>query len=155
MGVRCVNATDGRGCAIYDRRPHSCRVFECLWLSTPEMPDHWRPEQSKMVVAGEETGTVVSVICDGDHPDAWRAEPYYSEIKAWSRSMRWRIQILTGDEGWVIFPEEDLFAGKRAPDDQIVAFGYKEDRLGKRPAVTVGHGDGTETEVVGKLYPRR
>lgn len=31
-GVWCRHCTIGSGCQIYDRRPESCRRYECLWL---------------------------------------------------------------------------------------------------------------------------
>lgn len=153
MGVWCAHTRKGVGCGVYETRPHACRVFECLWLATPDMPEHWKPDRSKMVVAGDETGTLISVMVDAAYPDAWKKQPYYADLKAWASRMRWRVQVLTARHGWVIFPEEDLFLGERRPDDQIVAFGYKQQRLVRQPAVAVRHGDGSVTEVLGGLYP--
>jgi hypothetical protein len=153
MGVWCPHVRKGIGCGIYDLRPTPCRAFECLWLSNADVPDHWRPDRSKMVLAGDETGTLISVIVDPACPDAWKKQPYYNDIKHLARQERWRVQVLTAKDGWVIFPEEDLFLGDRKADDLIVAFGYKQTPMMRQPAVTVRHGDGTETEVLGKLYP--
>lgn len=107
-----------------------------------------------MVLAGDETGTLISVIVDDAHPNAWKAEPFYSDLKSLARQMRWRVQVLTAKHGWVIFPEEDLFLGERKVDNSIVAFGYKQLPLMRQPAVTVRHGDGTETEFLGAMYPQ-
>lgn len=153
MGVLCRHAQNGRGCGIYEQRPWGCRAFECLWLSTPEVPDYWRPEQSKMVLAGDETGTLISVIVDENWSDAWRRQPYYADLKTMARQGRWRVQVLTAKHGWVIFPEEDLFIGERKTGDLIVACGYKQLPMTRQPAVTVRHDDGSETEVLGSLYP--
>lgn len=152
MGVWCPHVVKGRGCSIYDDRPHPCRAFECLWLTT-DMPDYWKPDRSKMVVAGDETGTLVSVIVDPGYPDVWKKQPYYSDIKAWARKMLWRVQILTPRQGWVIFPEEDLLIADRRADDLIVGYGYKQQGLMRQPAVAVRRGDGTTLEVLGGLYP--
>jgi hypothetical protein len=105
-----------------------------------------------MVLAGNETGTLVSIIVDSSREDAWKADPFYSDIKTMARQGRWRIQVLTPKFGWVIFPEEDLFLGERKQDDLIVAFGYKRTPLTRQPTVTVRHGDGSETEVLGQVY---
>jgi hypothetical protein len=153
MGVWCPHVVKGRGCGIYEDRPLPCRQFECLWLSASDVPDHWRPDKSKMVLAGDETGTLISVIVDDAYPNAWKAEPFYSDLKSLARQMRWRVQVLTAKHGWVIFPEEDLFLGERKTDDSIVAFGYKQLPMMRQPAVTVRHGDGTETEFLGAMYP--
>jgi hypothetical protein len=153
MGAWCPHVLKGRGCGIYEQRPTSCRQFECLWLSAGDVPDHWRPERSKMVLAGDETGTLISVIVDDGYPDAWRKQPFYNDIKSLARQRRWRVQVLTAHHGWVIFPEEDLFVGERKPDDTIVAFGYNQLPRMRQPKVTVRHGDGGESEYLGGLYP--
>ena len=152
MGVWCPHTLKGRGCGIYDQRPHPCRVFECLWLLTDNVADYWKPDQSKMVLAGDETGTLINVIVDASRPDAWKKEPYYGDLKTWARQMLWRVQVLTPGHGWIIFPEEDLYLGERRPDDEIAAFGYKEAGNLRQPAVQVRHGDGTITEVLGGVY---
>src|SRR3954467_254802 len=79
MGAWCPHALKGQGCAIYEGRPPSCRQFECLWLTT-DMPDYWKPDRSRMVLAGDETGTLVSIVVDAGYPDAWRKQPYYNDI---------------------------------------------------------------------------
>jgi hypothetical protein len=152
MGEACPHMLKGRGCGIYEQRPQSCRAFNCLWLTTAEMPDYWKPDRSKIVVAGDETGTLINVIVSAGYEDAWKKQPYYNDIKMWARQRRWRVQVLTARHGWVIFPEEDLFVGERRKDDLIVGFGYKQVGIARQPSVTVRHGDGTTTEYVGQLY---
>jgi hypothetical protein len=155
MGVRCTHALKGKGCggcAIYERRPTSCRSFDCLWLTT-DLPEYWKPDRSKMVMSGDESGTLLSVVVDAGYTDVWRKQPYYSDLKGFARQMRWRVQVLTPNEGWVIFPEEDLFLGTRKPDDLIVAFGYRQHGMMRQPAVSVQRGDGTVVDVLGGLYP--
>ncbi len=153
MGVMCQYAALGRGCTIYEQRPHVCRVSDCLWLSTPNVPEHWKPAESHMVLAGDPTGTLLSVLVDDGFEQIWRSEPYYSDLKKWSRDPRWRIQVLPPGEGWIIFPEEDLHIAERRPDDSIVGFGYKYQANSRQPAVSVRHGDGSTTEVLGAYYP--
>jgi len=152
MGVWCASVLKGRGCSIYEQRPHACRAFECLWLTNHELPDYWKPDRSKMIVAGDETGTLISIIVDSGHDDAWTNQPFYDDIKAIAAQRRWRVQVLTASHGWVIFPEEDLFLGERKPDDEIVGYGYKDKGQGRQPGVAIRHGDGTVTEVVGQIY---
>ena len=152
MGVWCPKVLKGRGCGIYKQRPQACRAFECLWLSTADMPDHWKPDRCKMVVAGDETGTLISVIVDAGYESAWKKQPHYGDIKRWARRGEWRVQVLTAKQGWVIFPEEDLFLGERKTTDTIVGFGYKRHMLTRQPSVSIRHGDGTVTEVLGGHY---
>jgi hypothetical protein len=153
MGVWCPHAISSRGCSIYERRPTACREFECLWLSTTEMPDYWRPESCNMVVAGDPTGTLISIIVDEGHEEDWKADPFHRDMKIWARQMRWRVQVITPRHGWVIFPEEDLFLGERKTDDLIVGFGYRREGRTRQPMVTVRHGDGATSEVLGAIYP--
>jgi hypothetical protein len=61
MGVWCPHVEKGRGCSIYERRPQSCRSFNCAWLTSPQMPDYWKPDKSKLVVAGDASGKYLNV----------------------------------------------------------------------------------------------
>lgn len=153
MFVRCPHVVAGRGCGIYGQRPTVCRTFDCLWLQEPGVPDHWQPTRSHMILAGDPTGTLLSVLVDAGHEEAWRAQPYYGDLKMWAAKGIVRVQVLTRKHGWVVFPEEDLFIGERQLDDEIVGFGYKQQGMMKQPAVAVRHGDGTTREVLGGLYP--
>ena len=38
-----------RGCNVYDRRPDTCREFECGWMTRPEWPESWRPRESGLL----------------------------------------------------------------------------------------------------------
>jgi len=153
MGVLCAHAVAKRGCAIYGRRPDACRQFECMWLSTDEMPDYWKPDRCNMLVAGDPTGTLISILVEEGYEDAWKRDPFHRDINIWARQMRWRVQVLTPKHGWVIFPEEDLFLGERDVGDSIVGFGYRPVGQMRQPVVRIRHGDGSITEVSGGTYP--
>ncbi len=45
----CVHCTPGTGCAIYDARPRSCRVYKCLWRAT-DLNETLRPDRSGVVI---------------------------------------------------------------------------------------------------------
>ena len=93
----CPHARPGKGgCAIYPDRPHRCRVFVCGWLqnSSPLLvgrrghigvafayDDAWYPARCKMVLFQAEFGKLV-VAVDPNFPNAWRHEPYYSQLRA-------------------------------------------------------------------------
>lgn len=50
-GQRCAHQRMGKGCAIYDKRPSSCRYWNCRWLADPEStPDLSRPDRSHYVL---------------------------------------------------------------------------------------------------------
>lgn len=49
--TRCPHQRTGKGCAIYERRPGSCRLWSCAWLLAPEeMRDLARPDRSGYVI---------------------------------------------------------------------------------------------------------
>lgn len=48
-GERCINQCD-MGCAIYPKRPNSCRAFECLWL---QGDIDWKPIDTGQVTWAE------------------------------------------------------------------------------------------------------
>lgn len=59
-GVRCEMVTR-EGCSVYDRRPASCRVFECLWLMGFGSSSH-RPDRSKVVLHVETSPKLGEVV---------------------------------------------------------------------------------------------
>lgn len=49
--VPCNFVSDGAGCTIYEQRPKSpCRNYKCEWLKNPEVPDHFKPSISNVMV---------------------------------------------------------------------------------------------------------
>ena len=80
-GQWCPHCVKGRGCAIYSDRPNECRRFQCGYLLWPALGEHWLPARSKLVVAFKPDGREIVVHVDPGVPNAWRAEPYHSEIR--------------------------------------------------------------------------
>jgi hypothetical protein len=81
-GVWCQHCDIGAGCRIYAARPEDCRTFYCGWRLDPLMHDAWRPADSRMVVKFEPNRILVHV--DRDRKDAWRREPFQSQIRGWA-----------------------------------------------------------------------
>ena len=81
-GQWCPHCVQGRGCTIYPNWPNECRAFQCGYLMWPELGEHWRPSRSKLVVAFKPDGMEIVFHVDPGVPNAWRAEPYYSEIRS-------------------------------------------------------------------------
>ena len=48
--VRCQHQTAFKGCAIYRRRPMSCRLWSCRWLVDPTTSDLRRPDRAHYVI---------------------------------------------------------------------------------------------------------
>jgi hypothetical protein len=84
-GRWCSHCTVGRdGCKIYDTRPGSCRSFHCTWLIDPKLGAEWRPSAAKMVLQYDHPARRLAVHVDPEFPSAWRSEPYYRQLKAWT-----------------------------------------------------------------------
>lgn len=80
----CQHCTIGQGCQIYDTRPADCRTFYCGWVLDERIADAWEPTRSKMVVKFEPRRIVIHV--DKDRRDAWRKEPFHSQIREWAKA---------------------------------------------------------------------
>lgn len=78
----CRHCSEGQGCAIYADRPQLCRDFLCRWMTDATVSEAWQPLRSKMLVY--EQGPQLTVLVDPDHPDAWKAEPYFSDLQTWA-----------------------------------------------------------------------
>jgi hypothetical protein len=70
--VWCEHCLQGTGCGIYERRPQSCRVFDCVWLQRPGLPDTLRPDRCKVVLTTIEAERALVAQVDPGYPDAWR-----------------------------------------------------------------------------------
>jgi len=80
-GAWCVHCARGSGCRIYAERPAGCRSFLCGWLTNPRFGPEWKPDRSKIVITVGHDGNGLHFQCDPGYPDAWRREPYCSEIR--------------------------------------------------------------------------
>ena len=48
--VLCHFLEIGLGCTIYEDRPkHPCQMYKCHWLTTPDVPEHFKPEISHIM----------------------------------------------------------------------------------------------------------
>jgi hypothetical protein len=128
-GRWCSHCTAGRdGCNIYDTRPPSCRSFHCSWLINPELGAEWRPTTAKMVLYYERPARRLAVHVDPEFPSAWRGEPYYRQLKAWTCAAidsarapspdAWLmapILVYVNDRAIVMLPNRDIELGTFTP----------------------------------------
>ncbi len=131
----CPNCTIGVGCKIYGKHPAECRSFYCSFLLTPSLGEHWKPVASKMVVSYEEDGDWIVVHVDPGRPLAWRAEPYYSEIKSWATAAAkqlGKVIVWQGANAIAILPDKEIELGPVGQDQVIV---YVERRGALGPAM--------------------
>src|SRR5262245_36312169 len=85
-GVRCRHQKHGKGCAIYAKRPFSCRMWSCRWLVADDVAGLQRPDHAHYVIdlvpdmirAVPNDGSppidlpVVQIWVDPKYPDAHR-----------------------------------------------------------------------------------
>jgi hypothetical protein len=117
----CAHCQPGRGCRIYSDRPAECRAFSCLWLINDRLGQHWKPSKSKLVLTMSDDG--IEVRCDPGFPDAWRKEPFRSEMQGWSLSGESHdvtVVVIVGQRMTLITPDREFDLGIVGPDERIV-----------------------------------
>jgi hypothetical protein len=117
----CPHCTPGNGCLIYADRPAECQAFNCLWLVDERLEQHWKPNRSKLVLTTSEDG--IEIRCDPGFPDAWRKEPFRSEIRQWAVSgetFDMTVVVITGQKLILVTPEREFDFGIVQPDERIV-----------------------------------
>ena len=76
----CQHCDIGIGCRIYEDRPESCRVYECLWLKTQKLdnpiPLEIRPDKYRVVIGTANDGEDLILYVSQDQPDAWKREHF-------------------------------------------------------------------------------
>jgi hypothetical protein len=124
-GEWCANCAIGKGCRIYDARPQACRGFFCSYLTHPAFDQRWFPATAKLFVHPSADGSWLNVVVDPARPDAWRHEPYYSEIKGWARNgaaMGIRVLVAIGGRVIAVLPDEDADLGFPGEDDRVMFY---------------------------------
>ena len=98
-----------------------CQTFSCLWLVDDQFDQHWKPSKSKLVLTTSEDG--IEVRCDPGFPNAWRKEPFWSEIREWAISGETHDVTVVGIVGQrmtLITPDREFDLGIVGPDERIV-----------------------------------
>lgn len=90
----CPHAREGVGCDDHAGRPDVCREFQCLWRVDASLGEDWKPDVAGFVLHDPSPWTLL-VSCDVDRPDAWRLDPYGSQIQEWAVELQ-RRQMLMG-----------------------------------------------------------
>jgi len=123
-GAWCPHCAPNRaGCTIYDSRPRECRTFHCAWLTLEQLGPEWQPTRAKMVLSFEAGGKRIVVHVDPGTPAAWRAEPYFGQIRRWAQAAvdhAGQVVVHVRDRAIVILPNKEVDVGTFAPGDVIV-----------------------------------
>jgi hypothetical protein len=78
-----------------------------------------------MVLDLEMGGRRLAINVDRDRPHAWRDEPYYSQLKAFSAAAMQasnQVVVFIGRRAIVILPHDDVDLGEIADDELIATF---------------------------------
>lgn len=122
-GVWCSNCAPGAGCRIYAQRPDGCRAFLCGWLTNPRFGPEWKPDRSKIVITVGRKGNGLDFQCDPGYPEAWRKEPYHSQIRRLAAvAIRHEgiILVHSSRHTTLIAPDGEFALGEIAENDEIV-----------------------------------
>jgi hypothetical protein len=117
----CPLCKPGNGCLTYNNRPIECQTFSCLWLVNDQLDHRWKPSKSKLVLTTSEDG--IEVRCDPGFPDAWRKEPFRSEIREWAisgESHDITVVIIIGERMILVTPDREFDLGVVRSDERIV-----------------------------------
>lgn len=117
----CPHCKPGHGCLVYADRPAECRTYNCLWLLDERFGPHWKPNKSKLVLTTSPDG--IEIRCDPGFPEAWRKEPFRSEIQALATSGEAHdvtVVIVVGQKMILIAPDREFDLGVVRPDQRIV-----------------------------------
>jgi hypothetical protein len=129
MGKWCPHCIPGVACKIYQSRPGECRAFNCMWLLDARLGPEWKPDRSKLVVTNGRDGTGLEIRCDPGFPQAWRKEPYHSQILEWAEAAKPHgVIVCVTNRVTMVAPEGEFPLGEVADDDQIVRE-FSGDRL--------------------------
>jgi hypothetical protein len=127
-GVWCRHCAPGRGgCTIYETRPSVCRNWACNWILDASLGPEWRPLTCKMILFFENSGKRLCVRVEPSHAAVWRREPYYSQLKQWSRAAveaRQQIVVYIKKRVIVILPDKDVDFGDVELGEQIWVGAY-------------------------------
>lgn len=113
-GAWCHNLDGALMCTIYEDRPHECRAFFCHYRRDADVPEHWKPHKSHMVILAEASGVRITAHVDPAQPLAWRKQPYYQDLKAWSANRLTagkQVHVRIGTRTVVILPDRDVDLG--------------------------------------------
>jgi hypothetical protein len=117
----CRHCKPGDGCLIYDTRPAECRDYSCLWLMDARLDQRWKPSRSKLVLTTSPDG--IEIRCDPGFPEAWRKQPYRSQIRAWAIAGETHdvtILVISGQNMILVTPDREFELGVVAADQWIV-----------------------------------
>ncbi len=120
-GSWCQQCKIGSGCKRYIERPAECQNFNCLWLVDDRLGPQWKPVKSKIVLTTSEDG--LEVRCDPGFPNAWRKEPYRTQIGQWAEAGEVNdvaVLVIVGSKMTLVTSNREFNLGVVHTDERIV-----------------------------------
>ena len=125
IGAWCQHCHRQKGCAIYEQRPPSCRMFICQWMLAAELGAEWKPDRAKFAMLKSAGGRHLTVFADPGNPSTWRRSPYYENLKHWAtQGVRntadlHLVDVMIGPRCIVILPDREVELGNLGSDEMI------------------------------------
>ena len=111
-GKWCHHCKPGQGCGIRQNLPSKCADYFCVWRLDPALADEWRPDRARFILTHASIDSPLSVLVDPAFPDAWRREPYASQLRKTARSILegngTTIVVFVGAHRFLMFPDGDV-----------------------------------------------
>lgn len=123
LGAWCRHCTTRKRCDIHPTRPQECRDFHCGYLTLASLGEEWKPSKSKIIVTVENDGQRVLALIDPGRPDAWRHDPYHSQLRAWAKAAvpdNGQVVVRIGRRAIVVLPDREVDLGDVGPDEAIL-----------------------------------
>ena len=143
-GQWCPHVVQGKGCGIYETRPRPCRAFSCHWIKLEALDDRWRPDRCGFLLWWV-SETVLMVVVEPTKPDAWKRQPFYGQLKEWSKTALTGVGMVVvkvRNNATVLLPHRDVFVGDVGTDDKV-SVGFDKTGLQRRVWVNVRREDGS------------
>ena len=135
-GILCSLALPRGGCGVHTRRPQNCADYQCLWTWAEPLDASWRPDVAGFLLNQRPDPAELEVVVDPDRPDAWRLEPYHSQIRQWADPRNGsitRVLVRTRGQVKVVFPDAEIDLGLPNHPGFQVQSGFQFGESGMRP----------------------
>lgn len=119
----CEHCDVGVGCKIYEQRPRTCAGFYCGYLLNEPIGEEWKPSECGMVLHYEDFANRIVVHVDGEKRDAWRAAPFYGQIKNWATLASFsqgQVIVWEGLDAVAVLPDKEVNLGPVRADQLII-----------------------------------
>jgi len=135
----CTHCDIGVGCKIHANKPTECSAFFCQYLLRADLEEDWKPSKCRMVLSYESGPKRIVIHVDEGRKDAWKREPYYSQIKRWAQMAvvnQGQVIVWQGLDAIAVLPHRDINLG-RVRQDQLIMTSEKHTHAGVEMNVLV------------------